>query len=93
MVHMGYSQYPAYCVPWCRQIRFGDGHVALDILAHEWVHGIDYHEAGLIYENQSGALAESFADVFGCFVKDEGWSYGKTPYNNFGTDGSDSFRV
>jgi len=47
----------------CRQIRFGDGQVALDLMAHEWAHAIDQHEADLIPSFQSGALAESLADV------------------------------
>jgi Zn-dependent metalloprotease len=41
----------------------------LDIIAHELTHGVIDYEAQLEYENQSGALNESFADVFGVLVK------------------------
>jgi Zn-dependent metalloprotease len=41
----------------------------LDIIAHELTHGVIDFEARLEYENQSGALNESFADVFGILVK------------------------
>ncbi len=42
---------------------------ALDIIAHELSHGITQYEANLAYRNQSGALNESFSDVFGSLVK------------------------
>lgn len=44
----------------------------LDIIAHELTHGVIDFTARLAYENQSGALNESFADVFGILVKQ--WS-------------------
>jgi Zn-dependent metalloprotease len=43
--------------------------VALDIIAHELTHGVTQYEANLVYRNQSGALNESFSDVFGSMVK------------------------
>lgn len=48
----------------------GDGKVfktflELSVIGHEMAHGIIQHSGGLIYENQSGALNESIADVFG----------------------------
>lgn len=48
----------------------GDGNVrgplvSLDIVGHEITHGVVQSTAGLIYRNQSGALNESFADIFG----------------------------
>ena len=51
--------------------RYGDydHQVALDIVGHEWTHGIVWDEAGLIYGNESGALNESFADIFGTMVE------------------------
>ncbi|MFK7781715.1 M4 family metallopeptidase [Psychroserpens sp.] len=39
--------------------------VAIDIVGHEITHGVVQHSAGLIYSYQSGALNESFADIFG----------------------------
>ena len=55
-------------------IHFGDGNVAVhpnelpysaayDIVAHELAHLITFHTSNLKYENQSGALNESFSDV------------------------------
>jgi Zn-dependent metalloprotease len=42
---------------------------ALDVIAHELTHGITDFTAGLRYSKQSGALNESFSDVFGSLVK------------------------
>ncbi len=39
-----------------------------DIVAHELTHGVIQETAALIYQNQSGQLNESFADVFGELV-------------------------
>jgi Zn-dependent metalloprotease len=41
----------------------------LDIIGHELTHGVIDFEAQLAYENQSGALNESYADVFGILIK------------------------
>lgn len=59
------------------QMVYGDGDgkmftrftKCLDVVGHELTHGITQYEAGLIYRNQSGALNESFSDVFGSLVK------------------------
>lgn len=45
--------------------RFGQLAAALDVTAHEMSHGVVERTANLVYENQPGALNESFADVFG----------------------------
>ncbi|HEX5153485.1 MAG TPA: M4 family metallopeptidase [Parafilimonas sp.] len=45
-----------------------------DIMGHEFTHGVVQDEAGLVYSNESGALNESFADIFGEMV--ESWSEG-----------------
>lgn len=57
----------------------------LDIIAHELTHGITEHTANLVYRNQSGALNESFSDIFGVIVNNwytvgadagvDGWSW------------------
>ncbi len=53
----------------------GDGEIfrpftkALDVIAHELSHGVMQHEANLEYRGQSGALNESFSDVFGILVQ------------------------
>ncbi len=51
-----------------RQMSFGEGYVADDVIGHELTHGVTSHESGLIYLNQSGAINESLSDVFGEFV-------------------------
>ncbi len=43
--------------------------IAIDIIAHELTHGVTQHEANLVYQDQAGALNESFSDVFGSLVK------------------------
>lgn len=54
------------------RMTYGDGDgtnygplVSLDICAHELTHGVTEYTAGLIYQNESGALNESFSDIFG----------------------------
>jgi Zn-dependent metalloprotease len=42
---------------------------AIDIIGHELTHGVTQFEANLTYFGQSGALNESFSDVFGTLVK------------------------
>lgn len=41
------------------------GFGSLDIVGHEFTHGVVDNTADLIYEGESGALNESFADIFG----------------------------
>ncbi|MDP9842389.1 M4 family metallopeptidase [Streptosporangium lutulentum] len=45
---------------------------SIDIIAHELTHGITQFTAQLEYRKQSGALNESFSDVFGSLVKQYG---------------------
>lgn len=42
---------------------------SIDIIGHELTHGVTQYEADLAYRFQSGALNESFSDVFGALVK------------------------
>jgi len=39
-----------------------------DVIAHELTHGVTEHESNLIYAYESGAINESYSDVFGEFV-------------------------
>ena len=41
----------------------------IDVIGHELTHGVTQYTAGLEYHVQSGALNESFSDVFGSLVK------------------------
>jgi Zn-dependent metalloprotease len=42
--------------------------VAEDVVAHELLHGLTDETAGLVYEFESGALNESYSDIFGIIV-------------------------
>ncbi|AUI69956.1 M4 family metallopeptidase [Beggiatoa leptomitoformis] len=47
---------------------FGDARpyaASSDVVGHELTHGVVEYSAGLVYEGQSGALNEAFADIFG----------------------------
>ena len=58
------------------EMTFGDGDgttftgfaQSLDVVAHEFAHGVTQFTADLIYKNQSGALNEHFSDVFGTAI-------------------------
>ena len=76
----------------------GDGEVygsltSLDIAGHEIAHGVIEFASGLVYRNESGALNESFADIFGELVEHHAtgsndWLIG----DDVGVDGSGAFR-
>jgi len=42
--------------------------LADDVVGHELTHGVTEHESGLLYYYESGAINESFSDVWGEFV-------------------------
>lgn len=73
VVHAGVNWVNAAYSSSCDFFKFGNGYTVLDIMAHEFMHGIDASkdDGGLIYENQSGALDESYSDVFGEFAEAE----------------------
>ena len=53
----------------------GDGQIfqrftkSIDVIGHELTHGVTQFEAGLVYQDQPGALNEHFSDVFGSLLK------------------------
>lgn len=47
------------------RIVYGDGYVVDDVAAHELTHAVTEHSANLFYYMQSGALNESYSDIFG----------------------------
>jgi bacillolysin len=56
--------------------NYGDGDgstfrplTSIDICAHELSHGFTQFSAGLVYKDESGALNESFSDIFGKAVE------------------------
>jgi len=60
-----------------RQLVFGDGDgrvfdrftKSVDVLGHEFAHAVTQHTAGLLYQDQPGALNESVSDVFAACMK------------------------
>ncbi len=65
-----------------RFISFGNGGAgaflkplcgALDVAAHELTHGVIEATANLVYQNESGAINESFADIFGVMIDRADW--------------------
>jgi len=56
-----------------RRVVFGNGNgkslATLDIVAHEIAHGLTQYTSNLIYQNESGALNESFSDIIGKAVE------------------------
>jgi Zn-dependent metalloprotease len=65
-VHFGTDYQNAY---WNgSQVVYGDGFVVDDVAAHELTHGVTQYASNLIYYYQSGALSESFSDLWGEFV-------------------------
>jgi hypothetical protein len=44
---------------------FADGYATVDIIGHEFAHAVTGATSGLIYSYESGALNESFSDIFG----------------------------
>jgi Zn-dependent metalloprotease len=43
--------------------------IAVDIIGHELTHGVTGYTARLVYQDQPGALNESFSDIMGILVK------------------------
>nr|WP_305852340.1 M4 family metallopeptidase [Virgibacillus sp. MSJ-26] len=62
-----------------KQMMYGDGDGelmistsgSLDVIGHEMTHGVITNTADLIYEDESGALNESLADIMGAFIEDK----------------------
>ncbi len=56
---------------------FGPGFATRDVVGHEWAHAVTQYTAGLIYQGQSGALNESFSDIFGAMIDRDDWLMGE----------------
>ena len=50
---------------------------ALDVAGHEMSHGVIQGTANLEYQGQSGAMNESFADIFGAMIDRNDWQMGE----------------
>lgn len=53
----------------------------LDVAGHEMSHGVIQNTANLKYQNEPGALNESFADIFGCMIDRDDWQIGEDVVN------------
>lgn len=49
----------------------------LDVAGHEMSHGVIQNTANLVYQGESGALNESFADIFGAMIDRDDWLIGE----------------
>jgi Zn-dependent metalloprotease len=64
-------------------IFYGNGNIfepfpgSLDLSAHEFGHAVDETTANLEYQNQSGAINESYSDIIGCMVERRNWKIGE----------------
>lgn len=74
------------------RMTYGDGDgssylpfTAIDICGHEITHAVTEHTANLVYQDESGALNESFSDMFGACVL----FYGKNDTTKMWRMGSD----
>lgn len=68
-----------------QELVFGDGGMisynwafSLDFMTHEICHAITSSSANLVYQFQSGALNESFSDMYGVTQDDDDWLMGDT---------------
>jgi Zn-dependent metalloprotease len=50
---------------------------ALDVAGHEMSHGVIEATANLEYRNESGAMNEAFADIFGAMIDRDDWTIGE----------------
>jgi Zn-dependent metalloprotease len=76
---------------------FGDAEKyagSLDVVGHEMTHGVTSHTAGLLYQDQPGALNEAISDIFGEMVENfatgtNDWLIGSqiTPIRNMADPG------
>ena len=55
---------------------------ALDVAGHEISHGVIQNTANLRYQGESGAMNESFADVFGAMIERKNWAMGEDVIKN-----------
>jgi len=75
-VHYGNNYNNAF---WDGQsMTYGDGSqqsggfnplTGIDVVGHEFTHGVTEHSANLDYQDESGALNESFSDIFGTTIE------------------------
>jgi thermolysin len=104
LIHYGRDFDNAQYSPIDHSINFGDGGeqqyplaAFLDIVAHEYTHGITQQLSGLDYDGESGALNEAISDIFGACVEHDhspdehrNWLHGEGSLRNqTNIDGAD----
>lgn len=68
-----------------QRVLYGDGDTefdalaSIDVVAHEFGHGIDDFSSQLLYQDESGAINESLSDIWGSLV--ESFALGSNPDN------------
>lgn len=60
-----------------QQMAYGDGFVVKDVVAHELTHAVTEYSADLEYRWQSGALNESYSDIFAAMIDRGDWLIGE----------------
>ncbi len=59
-----------YGCPSAHAAVYGPGYAgALDVVGHEFMHGVIAHETDLVYIEESGAVNEALADIFGSLIE------------------------
>ncbi|ASS73777.1 hypothetical protein CIG75_01505 [Tumebacillus algifaecis] len=58
-------------------VNFRAFSAGLDVIAHELTHGVTEYTSGLIYQNQSGALNESWSDAIAAAIENVNWTMGE----------------
>ncbi len=73
-VHLGIKYNNAFWNGTAMSYGDGDGQIftnlsGMDVVGHEFTHAVVNSSANLFYQNESGALNESFADIFGTAIE------------------------
>ncbi|MBN1982400.1 MAG: M4 family metallopeptidase [Chitinivibrionales bacterium] len=92
-VHEGTDYVNAFWDPDTKELHFGDGDyktasplTVLDVVSHEYMHGITQFTSNLVYEYESGALNESYSDITGTVIEFYSQPDGRDAYPH-GIDG------
>jgi thermolysin len=91
VVHFGSNYQNAFFTSENEWIYFGDNAsgqysyaAALDVIGHEFAHGVNAHTCNQIYWGESGALNEAFSDIMGVscefFIQAAGSGYGRAEW-------------
>jgi len=86
-VHVSGGTDNAYWDPDAQKFYFYPGSdygelTVLDICAHEFTHAVTEYTANLTYQYESGALNESFSDIFGAIIEFATQPDGRSAYPN-----------